>query len=73
MSKIKANMAYTPRNVRAVEDGWRNDEEAYALLDLIDTEFRSDPMSTQCFDQRIVKRVAYCVALRKKHQADGIF
>lgn len=73
MSQIKPDMKYTPANARAVEDGWRNDDEAHTLLDLIDAEFRSDPMSTQCFDQRIVKRVAYCVALRKKHQADGIF
>lgn len=32
-------------------------EEALKLLDLIDAEFQSDPMSVQCFDLRIVKRV----------------
>lgn len=32
-------------------------EEAMRLLDLIDAEWRSDPMSVQCFDLRIVKRV----------------
>jgi len=66
-------MKVTKANERAVEDGWRNDAEAHTLLDLIDAEFRTDPMSTQCFDERIVERVAYCVALRKKHQTDGIF
>lgn len=31
--------------------------EAYQLLKLIDAEFRSDPMSVQCFDLRVVRRV----------------
>lgn len=52
---------------RETEDSFRNDEEAHALLDLIDREFQSDPTSTQCFDARIVERVAYCVAFRKRH------
>lgn len=39
--------------------------EAEALLDLIDAEFRSDPMSTQCFDLRIVERVKVCAATLK--------
>lgn len=38
-----------------------NDKEAHKLLDLIDAEFRNDPISVQCFDLRIVKRVAECV------------
>ncbi len=42
-----------------------NYTEAFALLDLIDAEFRSDPTSTQCFDLRIVQRVRDCVAKRK--------
>jgi hypothetical protein len=42
-------------------DKQANDTEAHVLLDLIDCEFRNDPMSTQCFDLRIVKRVAECV------------
>lgn len=32
-------------------------EEAEQLLGLINAEFQSDPMSVQCFDLRIVKRV----------------
>ena len=31
--------------------------EAKTLLDLINAEFQSDPMSVQCFDLRLVKRV----------------
>lgn len=36
-------------------------QEALSLLRLIDSEFRSDPKSTQCFDLRIVQRVAALV------------
>ena len=50
---------------REIEDSFRNNEEAHTLLDLINAEFRSDPMSTQCFDSRIVERVRYCVASHK--------
>jgi len=32
-------------------------EEAFALLDQINSEFTSDPTSVQCFDQRLVRRV----------------
>ena len=39
-------------------DNW---QEAFELLRLIDAEFRSDPMSVQCFDLRIVERVRKCV------------
>jgi hypothetical protein len=49
---------------RQIEDGFRNDEEAHALLDLINAEFQSDPTSTQCFDLRLVERVKWCVARR---------
>lgn len=30
--------------------------DAWTILDLVAAEFKSDPMSTQCFDLRIVKR-----------------
>ena len=39
--------------------------EAEELLGLIDAEFRSDPMSVQCFDLRIVERVRKCVQTLK--------
>lgn len=34
---------------------------AYELLKLIDAEFRTDPMSVQCFDLRVVERVRKCI------------
>lgn len=34
--------------------------EAEVLLDLVAAEFRSDPMSVQCFDARVVQRVIEC-------------
>jgi len=49
-----------------IEQGFDNDKEAHVLLDLIDAEFRSDPMSVQCFDLRVVERVRQCVAMRKR-------
>ncbi len=39
--------------------------EAEVLLDLIAAEFKSDPMSTQCFDARVVARVIECAATLK--------
>ena len=40
-------------------------DEAFKLLGLIDAEFQSDPMSVQCFDQRIVERVRAAVLARE--------
>jgi hypothetical protein len=51
--------------------GLDDDREAFLLLDLIDAEFRSDPMSVQCFDLRIVERVKQCVARRKNAERCG--
>lgn len=62
----------TPKRERQIEDRFRNDHEAHALLDIINAEFQSDPTSTQCFDKSIVERVAYCVALRKHHKKTGV-
>jgi hypothetical protein len=56
----------TDERVAEIKAGWANDDEAHALLDLINAEFQSDPLSTQCFDLRIVQRVSQCVAKRKK-------
>jgi hypothetical protein len=49
-----------------METKFGNDREAHELLDLINTEFQTDPHSTACFDKTIVERVRYAVALRKK-------
>lgn len=50
---------------REIESSFDNVREAFRLLDLIDAEFRTDPMSVQCFDLRIVERVRHCVAKQK--------
>ena len=63
----------TDKAVRAIEANFENQREAFALLDLIDAEFRSDPMSTQCFDARIVQRVRACVAARKTFEKEQPF
>ncbi len=41
-------------------------DEALMLLDLINAEFQSDPMSVQCFDLRIIERVKQCIERRKR-------
>lgn len=53
---------------REIEESFNNRVEAFALLDLINTEFQSDPMSVQCFDLRIVERVKACVAKQKRFE-----
>ena len=59
---------------REIEDSFHNDAEAHKLLMLIDAEFRSDPMSVQCFDLRIVQRVRECVEKRARFvNANPIF
>lgn len=61
-------MSQSPRlsdkAVKEIEANFANEQEAFHLLALIDAEFRSDPMSVQCFDLRIVERVRLCVASR---------
>lgn len=39
--------------------------EAEILIDLVAAEFRSDPMSVQCFDLRVVERVKACAETLK--------
>jgi len=39
------------------EERFTLEREAEKLLGLVAAEFRSDPMSVQCFDSRIVERV----------------
>ncbi len=47
--------------IEVLEKAAANNRDAHTLLDLINAEFESDPMSTQCFDSRIVDRVRQCV------------
>lgn len=58
-----------PDAIRVVEESFENDKEAYKLLELIHAEFESDPMSVQCFDVRIVKRVKLCVARYNQYRS----
>jgi hypothetical protein len=39
--------------------------DVWTVLDLIVAEFRSDPMSVQCFDLRLVRRA---IALVEEHE-----
>jgi len=50
---------------RLEDEDAKNCYEAIELLALIDAEFRTDPMSTQCFDGRVVERVRQCVEKNK--------
>jgi hypothetical protein len=45
-----------------------NQEEAFNLLDLINAEFQSDPISVMCFDLSVVDRVRECVARWKEEK-----
>ena len=63
----------TEKAYREIEENFGNNDEAHLLLDLIDAEFQSDPMSVQCFDSRIVERVRICVAKRKRFAQSGSF
>ena len=45
----------TPAEERAVEKGWELDARAWRALQLIASEFETDPMSVQCFDLRLVE------------------
>lgn len=47
------------------------EQEALRLLDLIDAEFRSNPLSQACFDARLVARVAACVEARRRLERLG--
>lgn len=51
----------TDRAYQELERKFACQDEALKLLDLIVAEFKSDPMSTQCFDARIVQRAIKCV------------
>lgn len=70
MRKLRAIIAATPTTQETpntetlptlgpVQKRVREDlaREAFALLQLIDAEWQSDPMSTQCFDSRTITRV----------------
>jgi hypothetical protein len=59
---------WNPRNNRPLLPLLPDEREMFTLLDLIAAEFRSDPMSTACFDARIVERVK---AVVQKYREQG--
>jgi predicted adenine nucleotide alpha hydrolase (AANH) superfamily ATPase len=59
--------------VARIESNFDNTREAFRLLKLIDAEFRSDPMSVQCFDLRIVEAVKKCVEKRAEYLKSSAF
>lgn len=63
---------FTREREREISQGFANDKEAHALLDLINAEFTSDPMSVQCFDLRVVERVRLCVGFYKQQRERGL-
>lgn len=69
MNEVRMNQ----KQERLIEDNFRNTNEAFILLDLINTEFQTDPQSTQCFDARIVERVKWCIARREEFKKQSIF
>jgi hypothetical protein len=58
---------------QAIEENFKNTQEAFMLLDLINTEFQSDPNSIACFDTQIIERVKRCVARKKAFEATSVF
>lgn len=59
------NNSFSTKAERAIEEGFALTQEAWRILDLIVAEFKSDPMSVQCFDDRIVERAINLVDRRK--------
>lgn len=44
--------------------------DAWRLLKVIDAEFRTDPMSVQCFDLRVVEQVRKCIEAGERLNAE---
>ena len=56
----------TPQAEREMEAIFDMQRRAWQLLDLICMEFKTDPMSVQCFDARIVREAIELVARRRR-------
>lgn len=56
---------FTHKAEKQMERRFDAQREAETLIDLIAAEFRSDPMSVQCFDRSVVERVLACDAAFK--------
>jgi uncharacterized coiled-coil protein SlyX len=58
----------TAKAEKELEERFALQREAIELLALVVDEWRSDPMSAQCFDLRIVRRAQAVVARLKELQ-----
>jgi hypothetical protein len=65
MEERNMDFRMKPRAEAQMERRFKAQAEAEELLGLIVAEFESDPMSVQCFDERIVERAKRCVATLK--------
>lgn len=63
----------TDKAQRQMEEEFDNQDEAWKLLDLVNAEFQSDPMSQQCFDNRIVERIRACIQRRRDFEKTSPF
>lgn len=60
------NGELTDRAAREMRESHEVDIRVWQLMEIITAEFKSDPMSVQCFDCRIVREAIDLVAKRKK-------
>lgn len=63
----------TEEAIKKTEESFDLKKEALELLELINSEFQSDPGSVKCFDLRIVKRVRKLVNKKRKLEQEGFF
>lgn len=57
--------ALTDKAVREIEEGFKLQQRAWEILDIVVAEWKSDPLSVQCFDLRIVEEAKRLIARRK--------
>jgi hypothetical protein len=60
------NAYLTPKAEREMEERFALEKEAIHILGLVVMEWKTDPMSVQCFDLRIVERAKLVVARLEK-------
>jgi len=60
------NIHLTPKAEREMEERFDLEREAIQLLDLVVMEWKTDPMSVQCFDLRIVERAKHVITRLEK-------
>jgi len=58
------------QGVKELEKKFDRDRRIWELVDLIVSEWDSDPMSVQCFDLRIVQEIKQ---LLEDHKKEGLF